>query len=95
MTEPAEHAGTRGRDDLVTPGVTTHAVTDVPDAERDDPSRDVLGAPPRDAASLPGPGGPGDPDSPDVTEDAVTREARQRAPGQEFDAGEGGPAGGA
>ena len=95
MTEPAEHAGTRGRDVLVTPGVTTPAVTDVPDRERDEPSRDVLGAPPADAASLPGPGGPGDPDSPDTTEDSVTREARQGAPGQEFDAGEGGAAGGA
>jgi hypothetical protein len=73
--------------------VTTHAITDVPQAERDDPSRDVLGAPPRDDASLPGPGGPDDPDSPADTEDAVTQDARRRAPGQEYDAGEGGPAG--
>ena len=95
MTEPAEHAGTRRSDDLVTPGVTTHAVTDEPDPERDDPTRDVLGAPPTDAASLPGSGGPGAPDSPDVMEDSVTREARQGSPGQELDAGEGGTAGGA
>ncbi len=91
MTEPPEHAGVRQGNDLVTQGVTTHAVTDVPDRERDDPSRDVMGARPRDAAPLPGPGGPGDPDAPDVTEDSVTREARERTPGQEFSAGEGGP----
>ena len=90
MIEPPEHAGVRQADDLVVPGVTTDAITDVPDAERDDPSRDVLGAPPSDAASLPGPGGPGDPDAPDSTEDTVTQEARRRSPGQEFAEGEGG-----
>lgn len=94
MTEPPEHAGQRRDHDLVTPGVTTHAVTDGDDHERD-PAGDVVGAPPRDAAAAPAEGSPAHPDAPDDADDAVTRQARRTTPGQEFGAGEGGSAGGA